>query len=521
MDDSQRLPAEQHIAAAISSYFGMLARRKFTSGVVDRRAVRFDEFRQVVRRHRPSVLLPALSALTVGSGEPFDRPKFVEACAPWAVALAARESILWSNEHRGSGELDGNDLRVLFNSHNNLYEGDHPAVSQGVLGLLTRITHEQFPYGESIFEEVTRSHAMMVNYPPGTALEVLNDPDAWTQMLGMDLGTAVGITFFLQVAANINAGWYDPAWLSQSNFSEVLQQWPRLAIEQRIADLSSTFGEFRQDYAGMPKPPAGLERYAYNPLTRRPFILMPDGRYLAPQPRLILRTITPGGLFQVGKNSLGAPFPRDLGVLTEAYVGRQLRLLEPEASVYPEVVYGPDKVKSIDWFLVLPSVVVMFEVKSARFGVIERVGLLGFEARSRNLITRANEQLQRTSDALDAGVPELAQIPTDRPRIGIMVTAEPHYLSNSNFMRQLAPVASFPTLVASVREIEKLVTMPLAEIERQLVAVTGVPERSSWSLGSALKDDVNRRNPILEEAWAAYPLPHGLHDVATESGESV
>ncbi|WP_460968428.1 hypothetical protein [Pedococcus soli] len=514
MDDPLRLAAEQRTRAATGSYFEMLARRKFTSGVVDRGAVKFDEFRQLVRRHRPSVLLPALAALTLSSGEPFDRPKFVEACPPWAVALAARESILWSNEHRGSGELDGDDLRVLFNSHNNLYEGDHPAVSQAVLGLLTRVTYEQFPYGESIFEEVTRSHAMMVDYPTGTPLEVLSDADAWTRMLGMDLGMAVGVTFFLQVAANVNAGWYDPTWLNQSNFSEVLQHWPRAAIEQRMSDLSSTFAEFKQDYARMPKPPAGLERYAYNPLTRRPFILMPDGRYLAPQPRLILRTITPGGLFQVGKDSLGAPFPRDLGELTEAYVGRQLRLLEPEASVFPEVVYGPENVKSIDWFLVLPSVVVMFEVKSARFGILEKAGLLGFEERSRNLITKANDQLQRTSDALDAGNPELARIPTDRPRIGVMVTAEPHYLSNSQFMRQMVSAAGFPTLVASTREVERLVTMPVAEIERQLVAVTADPERSTWSLGSALKDDPAHRNPILEQAWAAYPLLHGLDDVA-------
>ena len=515
MDYPQRRAAEQRTEAATSSYFEMLARRKLTSDAVERRAEKFAQFRQVVRRHRPSVLLPALATLTLSSGDPFDGPRFVEACPPWAVALAARESILWSNEHRGSEELDGDDLRLLFNSHNDLYEGDHPAVTHGVLGLLTRVTYEQFPYGESIFEEITRSHAMMVDYPTGTPLEVLNDPGAWMRMLGMDLGMAVGVTFFLQVAANVNAGWYDANWLDQSNFHEVLQHWPRDAIERRVSDLSSTFAEFKHDYAKMPKPPDGLERYAYNPLTRRPFILMPDGRYLAPQPRLILRTISPGGLFQLGKDSLGPAFTRDLGELTEAYVGRQLRLLEPKASVHPEVVYGSENVRSIDWFLVLPSLVVMFEVKSARFGILERAGLLGFEKRSRDLITKANDQLQRTSDALDAGTPELAHVPTDRPRIGVVVTAEPHYLSNSEFMRRMVATAGFPTLVASVREIERLVTMPVNEVERQLVAIAADPERSTWSLGNALDGDSKQRNPILEQAWAAYPLLHGLDQAGT------
>lgn len=508
---------EQNTAAAIASYLGMVGRRQLVTDPIERRAVRFADFRQVVRRQRPSVLLPALAALTLSSGEPFDRPQFLRTCPPWAVALAARESILWSNEHRGADDLNGEDLRRLFNAHNDLYESDHPAISQGILGLLTRVIYEQFPYGESIYEEVSRSHAMLVNYPAGTTLEVLSDPAAWTQVLGMDLGMAVGVTFLLQVAANANAGWYDPKWLDQSNFEEVLEHWPREAIERRLADLSSTFEAFKVDYNAMPKPPAGLERYAYNPLTRRPFIRMPDGRLLAPQPRLILRTITPGGLFQVSKDTLGPSFPSDMGVLTEAYIGRQLRLLEPGASVHPEVTYGRDNAKSIDWFLVLPSLLVMFEVKSARFGILERAGLLGFEERSRKLITKANNQLQRTSEALDAHTPELVHIPSDCPRIGVVVTAEPHHLSNSEFVRQSVAQASFPTLVVSAREVEHLVTLPVDELEAQLIDIAGDPERSTWSFANALGSPPTKRNPLLEEAWASYPL---LHDLDRTEGSS-
>ena len=76
--------------------------------------------------------------------------------------------------------------------------------------------------------------------------------------------------------------------------------------------------------------------------------------------------------------------------------------------MHSEVIYGPENLKSIDWFLVLPSVVVIFEVKSARFGILEKVGMTGFEKRSRSLIDRATLQLQRTSDAIDAGTPELS-----------------------------------------------------------------------------------------------------------------
>ncbi len=490
----------------MNDYMRMVARRR-AAGVQElRRTVRFEEFRQVVRRHRPSVLLPALAALTVGSGEPFDRPTNLETYPPWAVALAARESILWSNEHRNA-RFDGDDLRVLFNAHNDLYESDLPGVSKGVLGLLTRIAFEQFPYGESIFEEVSRSHAMLIDKPANLNLKVLANERSWQLMLGMPLGLAVGATFLLQVAANENAGWYDPAWLDRHDLAEILEQWPRYALDRRLADLSSTFAEFKADYAAAPKPAAGLERYAYNPLTRRPFVLMPDGRYLAPQPRLILRTISPGALFPIGKEVLGDAFAHDLGTLVEAYVGRQLRTLGRPADVYPEITYGKSHVKSIDWFLVLPSALVMFEVKSARFGLLEKAAMDGFEERSKGLLNRAVKQLGTTSSALDAGRAELAHIPKDVPRIGVVVTAEPHYLSNSPWMRDLTISSPFPTLVASLREIEKLVTLSVEEVARQLTKITSDPSRSTWNLGNALQDAAfPRRNPLLEEAWAAYPL---------------
>lgn len=472
------------------------------------RKVPFTEFRQLVRRYRPGDVLPAMAALAC-MGKP-DEPGIgaMGRYAPdWAIALIARESVLWGNEHRTQG-IGGDDFVKLFNSAANIYEGDDHFGD--ILAMFTRIAYEQFPYQESMFEEVSRTHAMLVE---GTRhvpnLEVITE-SIWEDLLGAPLGLSVGATFFLQVAAWKNQGWFDEGWLTQPNFADILTRWPAEVIRGRALALSSTFDEFKARYAAVPKPPVGLERYAYNPLGAHPFVQMDDGRLLAPQPKLILRTVTPGGLYQLGRDRYGSAFPRDLGKLTEHYVGRHLELAEPDAEVHGEVTYGTPEQKSIDWFLVLPEVVVMFEVKSARFGLLERAGVLGFVDRSQQLINKAIGQLERSVAEMDARNPLFGHIPTDRPRIGVIVTAEPHYLANSGWMRDLLNPSSFPTIVASLRDVEHLMGLPLEEVQEQLVAIANDPEKSTFSLSVALDMSKGMKNPVLENAWDSYPWLDGI-----------
>lgn len=74
-------------------------------------------------------------------------------------------------------------------------------------------------------------------------------------------------------------------------------------------------------------------------------------------------------------------------------------------------------------------------------------------------------------------------------------------------MRDLTTPPPFPTLVASVRELENLVSRPVEAVERQLVEIANDPDRSTWNLGTALREPAAPgRNTLLDEAWAAYPL---------------
>src|SRR5207248_11801060 len=84
--------------------------------------VRWDDFVQRVRRHRPSELLAAIAATNIsvapdGMWQPSDGGPFF----PWALAVAARESIRAGNEHRASG-LTQRDLAHICGMYHNLYD---------------------------------------------------------------------------------------------------------------------------------------------------------------------------------------------------------------------------------------------------------------------------------------------------------------------------------------------------------------------------------------------------------------
>lgn len=467
-----------------------------------RRAVSFEEFRQVVRRYKPSELLPVLAHLAAQTANENVDLQAARTVAPWGIALIARESILWGTEHRDT-PVDAKALRRLFNAYNNLYDATVPEEDLTLLGIITPIVYEQFPYQESIYEEVTRTHALLVEGLPHASTKVITE-EAWSETLGAPLDDMVAATFVLQVGANMNNGWFDPKWLDQPNFATVLDRWPRDVLLHRLDQLTTTRDDFKRAYADAPKPANGCQQYTFNPLTARPFLLMPDGRHLAPQPRLILRTITPGGLYYTGIARLDATqFGADLGLLTEHYVGEQLRTIT-NAELYPEIKYGKSEQKSIDWFLVLNNVVVMFEVKSSRFGLLQRAAD-GHEEAITNVIGGAVSQLTRTDAAIAGNNPAFAHIPNDRPRLGIVVTAEPYYLANSGPARDLIESPRFPTIVASLRDVEMLVTLPPEALGEHLTAIANDSERSTWQLGLALRDvERGHRNPILERAWATY-----------------
>ena len=464
----------------------------------------FGEFRQRVRAHRPSELLPVLARLAVAQGIPPYDVANMQPLLPWSIPVIAKESILWGNEHRDALVTQ----QALLRLGRLLQSEPAPEIDPvRVHPLMTRYSYEQFPYQESIFEEVSRSHALFIEGARDLDLEVVHD-DAWTDILGAPLGQVVGATFLLQVAADENFGYFDATWLDYEDLAPIFEHWPRSVIDRVADSLSHTPTEFQAAYRQAKQVDLGLERWGYNPLSERPFVRMPDNRLLAPQPRLILRSVSPGRLYYAGMKAFGNPFARDLGHLVEHYVGRQLTLVEG-ADLYGEIVYEGTERRSIDWFLVLPQLIVLFEVKSARLGTVHRAGGDGLDDRISTLLNRAIGQIEGTIVEINARNPQFSAIPIDRPILGVIVTAEPFYLANTPWVRDLTEEPPVPTVVASLRDLEFLVTLPSEVLQSRLLGIARgtVP---GWELRTVLEGADLDKNTILKDAWESYPWPAAI-----------
>jgi hypothetical protein len=123
---------------------------------------------------------------------------------------------------------------------------------------------------------------------------------------------------------------------------------------------------------------------------------------------------------------------------------------------------------------------------------------------------KAYKQVKRTHDLLAAGHAAFAEIPTDRPRIAIIVTLEPYWAANSPFIAEFLPEPPIPTSVASMRALERLVdVLRTVGGPGPLIKVLDDPDRRTWNLENALPDITVSKNPILDAAWSRFPFPTG------------
>ncbi|KAA0021763.1 hypothetical protein [Antrihabitans cavernicola] len=434
---------------------------------------------------------------------------------PWGLAAAARESLLHGNEHRDAGKVSEKALNALMSKFFNSEATPHliPGDRGFLLSIVTPILYEQFPWQESIFEELSRSHALLLDGLDQVDTSVISAASMTELLGGMSLGDAIGATFFLQVGANMNGGVFDPDWLNQPNFEEVLHLFPRSNIEAMAERLTATRDEFKQDFKAQSLGVKRLARYDYNPLVRTPFVKLDQGLPVAPAPRLILRTVTPGGLFYSGVSKYGKAFADDLGALFENYIGRNLRLIDG-ADVHPEIVYGArgDK-KSIDWFVVMPGLVLLVECKMKRLALGSRAGDPQLFEDLQKSLEKARTQLTRTVQNLAARTPEFRHIPTDRPMLGLIVSAEPIYSGSAYLIDHDTSVIpggrlpDVPVAAVSARVVEMLVTHG-ADTENVLLELITRHVGVAISL-SEIRPHADHDNAILTRAWQSYPFSAG------------
>jgi len=266
---------------------------------------------QRVRRHRPSELLPAVARTALRFKEKGDwvrdRIRW-----PWALATIAKVTIVHGNEHRASGVTDRDVVEICaaYNAiADPLGESDDDVVAS-LAAFMVRAAHEQFSAQLSLWEEITRFNALLADLG-GLPLKIIND-DLVGKLLGCALGDFTSTGFALWVGAEANAGYFDPDWPALRGLEPhiTVPRIQKVFEDHFLTDFDAVKIAAKEREQDNPL----LRKHEFNPLEGRPFVIMPDGRYLAPQPRYIIQKLSPPRcITQVStasRDHRGGPLPR-------------------------------------------------------------------------------------------------------------------------------------------------------------------------------------------------------------------
>ncbi|MCX4508173.1 MULTISPECIES: hypothetical protein [Streptomyces] len=471
------------------------------------RAVRDRDYVARVRRHRPSALLPLIaqaSAAYALESSCLESPgrKYL----PWALADAARVSLACGNEYRK--DASEADLLRILNMHSQLEEPylyDHGNDGDALARFLLRAAGEQMIYQEPVGRELGRAAAMLTQ-TTGTREARCLRPGWEEELLGTSLSHYVGIAQLLWASAVHCAGRFDPAFLEAPGAERICAEIPASTIlsvagKHFVTDTAA----FRQaNEQAQVTTDRLLRRYEYNPLRTTPLVEGYGPGLLAPVNQLVAAKASPLGIYYTGVARFGNAFAQDLGDLFEAYVGRQLGLL-PEATVLPEIVYGPNRSLSVDWIVVTEELVLLVEVKSVRPTAHLRLATERRVAELQRMLGRAYEQIDNTAALIASGRTEFAKVPTDRPVQGLIVTMEPFHIVNAPIQRPFLPATTVPVTVCSIGELEDMVTITDAPVGRLLLERAADARRSTYALREALSGHDHARNPVLDAGWSSYP----------------
>lgn len=411
---------------------------------------------------------------------------------PWNFATVARECLLWGKDSPGY-RVNQRAVARLFNMLRDVsHHGDGPTLAE----IVTPIMHDQFPYQGNPYVDMGRAIAILA-----TGWDEFPEWD-WTPVFGVPLPEMVRATGVLQGLASMR-GRIDLESVCDVRIGAALA--PREDLQRALAYLTRTPEQHRANAAkaGVLRETAG--QYDFNPLRSHPLVdFGPGTGIIAPEPRLVWHAISMQNLYYVGPTVFGAiEFHEQLGKRIESYVGRQLRLIEG-AGVTGEVSLGADNRMSIDWFLVLPDLIVLIECKSARLSAKALAGDTREIARATEMyLLKARNQIDVTASKVRQRDQRVRFLPDDdRPVVGLIVVAEAIWLANSG-VPEYGSQGETPTMVLSLAELEGLVCLPTAELNSRLAGTFTNEERRGWSFTQAFGPGLYaQNNPILREAGA-------------------
>ncbi len=366
--------------------------------------------------------------------------------------------------------------------------------------MMARLIYHQGLFGYSNFENITRTFGVLVDHDP--EVRGLPSPHQWENALGVSLPAYVAIMFHLAAAANAGSGWVtiddiqvgvNAGAFAGADLDTVLK------IIRR--DLSADVHTHRA--LGKQQQLAGAEMWSFNPLMAKPLVSRGD-RFLLPVHDYLIQKMTSLGLYFTGIAHFGDDFPRALGDSFEKYVGRHLALLEAAgAAVHPEVTYGKDTKKTVDYFVVFEEVVVLVEVKGMRANALAKAGIDAGLEQLVDKVQGARNQIDKTAKLIKDRIPELAFIPADREIRGLVVTMEPVHQIDTFLYRDMFKANTIESATAGAHDLERICPTLAAASNpgARLLAALTFADPTPPDLGRAVEGVEGVRNPVLDELW--------------------
>jgi len=418
----------------------------------------------------------------------------------FALAAISKVSLIHGNEHRHD-HIDRAALRRLCSL---LIAVKDPFIDDNKLSsFLVRIGHEQFPYQELPMRPLGRTYALLIDAAAEANQDIINAP-FWEQALGCTLEQFVQIAVMLFGWAQNSSGRLVLGNLDQSDYGPMLRVLPRAVIEAVIAQhFVATVAEFKQIAAEYADPNKYNRRYEFNALTIRPFVMCGSTYAIAPVQRHIWGRATPGSLYYVGCKHGGKHFTNALGACFEKYVGKQLHQIDG-AAVSSEIVFNGDK--SVDYIVILPSVVILIEAKATPLKLSSRIGGDSLTSDIDRAPGKGIRQLLATAKLVRSRHPQFAHVPIDRPMVGLVVTLETYHACNNSFVL-CEEQSELAVALISVGELEGVAVLDSAELQEILVDLSARRENAEWRLSEKLSGRSQKRNAILHSAWSKYEFP--------------
>ncbi|GHF17055.1 hypothetical protein [Pseudolysinimonas yzui] len=442
---------------------------------------------------------------------------------PWNIAGMAVTAICRGTPHGPVPSVD--QFRELVWQFGNIEDG--PLDDQdNLLHSLERMFHEQLPYQRHALNEWSRVQALFVDtpFPPERVPEVMQPGWAKDLLGGVTVAEYSATGFALWASAMASDGRFNPAQWDDS-LGGLLEVLPSARMQEiGRAHFTTTIESVKAARRARPSLNRASEKHALNPLIARPFLTdVVQGAWLAPSTDLIEQKLSVAGITYLGMDRWGTKFSRDLGRLFEAYVGRHLMLIEG-AKLLGEIEFGtrrnPDT--STDWILITDQLVVLIEVKASSPTEAIRQSVGDLFAGVRAKVAEGIEQLNKTARAIVNDREAFAEVPTDRPVVGLVVTLGAFPSAVMAYRMGQLGKSEIPLSFVNVGELEELVMRSADQVASLILdglADSDVPDLIQ-NLEGVIRKHPGGRNAIIDGAWRANPIMRYLDTRKAETPDA-